>query len=375
MSLITTSVSQQLDSIRGFSAFVVLLGHTNQTLLLPTTNWGASYIGLLTQLSVMIFFVLSGFLIGKSIISNKNKNGTFLIDKYAEDRALRIYPPLIISTILVWILFYVAPYFFPSGTIKFIEMPGVRFVRSSFSASMEQTIGSLFFINGFKISTPSSNGPLWSLAFEIWYYIIAALIFSFKSNKFLTVLVLVLVVFVTKSNTLLYMLAPVWFSGLLIAVFHKKILRINSNLMLSVSLFFFASSIFFAGRAIKLPADSFYLFDPWTQYKVISGLWFGTILILVLSGRIKLPTIFKSFSSFSYTLYIIHFPIMLFVFGCFQNYIIGNIRDSIIVAILTVMTTIAISLFISKLSENKKAIDSVLQSFTMLRLPKFMTRS
>ena len=41
------------------------------------------------------------------------------------------------------------------------------------------------------------------------------------------------------------------------------------------------------------------------------------------------------------------------------NYIIGNIRDSIIVAILTVMTTIAISLFISKLSENKKAIDSL----------------
>jgi peptidoglycan/LPS O-acetylase OafA/YrhL len=52
---------------RGVAALVVLLAHMEQVYLAPTWTKAYPYCILVSQLSVMVFFVLSGFLIGKSI--------------------------------------------------------------------------------------------------------------------------------------------------------------------------------------------------------------------------------------------------------------------------------------------------------------------
>lgn len=141
MSRMTLNQSQQLDSIRALAAFVVLLGHTYQTLLLPTLNVWFTAIVLLSQFAVMAFFVLSGFLIGKSVCNNISKNSHFDVGRYLLDRVLRLYPPLVAALILMVGLAWLASFLFPSGSNSFLQLEGASFIRSEFVVSLRDIWG------------------------------------------------------------------------------------------------------------------------------------------------------------------------------------------------------------------------------------------
>lgn len=361
MSRLTKDQSIQLDSVRGISALVVLLGHANQTFLLPTLKTGASIVGLFTQMSVMVFFVLSGFLIGKSIINNRARNGIFDADQYAMDRAIRILPPLVISLALMWALFLAAPHFFPSGTFRFLDMAGVKLARPNFSTNIEQTIGALFFTNGFLTSTPYPNGPLWSLSFEVWYYAIAALLFTIRSNRFVSVLGLAFILLLTSSNAEFYLLAPIWFAGFGLAFIHNANANMNNKVFAPLAIIFGAITIACIWSVLNIPDSRSPFKSPWVYYKLSSGLWFACMMALMLGGALRFTTILSRTAGFAYTLYITHFPIMLFVLGCSQNYIVGSISNSLIVAAATIGFIVFFSYHVSKFSENKKLLEKIIQ--------------
>jgi peptidoglycan/LPS O-acetylase OafA/YrhL len=352
--------SQQLDSMRALSALIVLVGHANQTILLPTTQSSSSFVGLFTQCAVMVFFVLSGFLIGKSVINNTRRSNGFDLRVYVYDRALRIYPPLIVASVLVVMLAALAPYVFPSGTQSLIEYPGVKFVRSEFVAETKSILGSLAFLNEFRSLTPTANGPLWSLSIEVWYYVIAAAIFAFPRNKVIVMLIVVAVVYVTKKNMLFYMLAPVWFSGFLLAFLHERNTGINNRIflrlgvlfvlltMLSAYLIFFVESL---GRGVFL--------DYWNYYRVFSGLTFACLLALILGDAVAFPKIFHKHASYSYTLYVTHFPIMLFVLGVFQVSLYGSLVNSILATFGVIVFSIFLARAVASIAENKRLLKSI----------------
>lgn len=357
MSRITPDQSQQLDSIRALSALVVLFGHTNQTLLLPTLKAGSTFVGFFTQLSVMVFFVLSGFLIGKSVCNNVAKNQGFSLAQYARDRALRLYPPLVVAVLLMVLLAALAPFFFPSGTHQFDEIPGAKFVRTEFIVIAKQLAGTLVFLNEFKTSTPSANGPLWSLSLEAWYYVIAAAIFVWPSRKVVAIALLVLAFFVTRKNQLFFMLAPIWFAGFGLAFVHQRRPQMNNRLFgwllvvltaavaLTVSLVLFADPL---GKNIWL--------DYMNHFRLVSGLWFACFLALIMGGGAKFPKIFHSQAGYSYTLYVIHFPIMLFILGVTQTLIYGSVLLSVVVGAVTIVISIAAAKAIARYAENKHLI-------------------
>jgi len=54
-------------------------------------------------------------------------------------------------------------------------MEGIKFVRQGLDFNWHDIGMTLLFQNGFHSATPISNGPLWSLSIEIWYYLIAAI--------------------------------------------------------------------------------------------------------------------------------------------------------------------------------------------------------
>jgi len=69
--------SLQLESLRGISAIVVLFSHCFQAFIAPFDTSIYSWIRLLGQAAVMIFFALSGYLIGYSIQHNIHQHGQF----------------------------------------------------------------------------------------------------------------------------------------------------------------------------------------------------------------------------------------------------------------------------------------------------------
>lgn len=98
--------------------------------------------------AVLVFFVLSGFLVGGRAIE-KCRMGTFCIKSYAVDRFVRIMLPLL-SALLLCI---------PKDLIC-----GNPIVWTDW-------FGCLFSLQG--IWTGLVIEPLWSLAYEVWFYILA----------------------------------------------------------------------------------------------------------------------------------------------------------------------------------------------------------
>lgn len=359
LSRITPDQSRQLDSIRALSALVVLVGHTNQTILLPTLKAGSTFVGFFTQLSVMVFFVLSGFLIGKSVCNNISKNNGFSIAQYARDRAYRLYPPLIVAILLMVLLAALAPVFFPSGTQQLLSISGANFVRTEFTVIAKQLFGALAFINEFKTTTPSANGPLWSLSLEAWYYVTAAALFLWPSRKVASIALLILTVVITRKNQLFFMLAPIWFAGFGLAFVHQNRPTMNNRLFgwlfaaltiavaVAVALVLFADPL---GKGVWL--------DRLNHFRLASGLWFACFMALIMGGGARFPTIFHSQAGYSYTLYVTHFPIMLFVLGVTQTFIYGSILLSLLASAGAIIISITAAKVIARYAENKTLIHS-----------------
>ncbi|MEJ1225638.1 acyltransferase [Pseudomonas sp. CCNWLW56] len=364
MSAITPHQARQLDSVRGLSSLIVLVGHANQTFITPIENEHSVVVGFFTQFAVMVFFALSGFLVGTSIFRNIAKNQRFLISKYAYDRALRIYPPLIAATFLMISIWQIAPYILPSGTYLFSETSN-KLVRTGIFTNANEIFGSLLFLNGFKTTTPGPNGPLWSLSYEVWYYVFAGLLFTLPRRKLLAITLLIMAIYITRKNQQFIMLSTVWAAGLVLAKLHQSARLPSVKTMRTAAKLLAAATILTIVCVLKLnPGHSAWL-NPWNYFMVISGTWFTTILAMVLQSAISLPTHFHKSAAYSYTLYIIHFPIMLLIFGAFQTCILDSLEKSILFAIIAVLFCTAIAATLAKYVENRKFLETHIKALSL----------
>jgi peptidoglycan/LPS O-acetylase OafA/YrhL len=78
-----------LDGLRAISIAFVLLGHLGGTRGLARINLG---IGDFAHLGVVVFFVISGFLITRLMLSERSKNGCVSLKLFYARRALRLFP-------------------------------------------------------------------------------------------------------------------------------------------------------------------------------------------------------------------------------------------------------------------------------------------
>ncbi|WP_421693794.1 acyltransferase family protein [Aestuariivirga sp.] len=98
---------------------------------------------------VLVFFVLSGFLIGGQVI-RKCKQSSFSITTFAVDRVARIYVPLLPA--LAW-----------TAIVGLITGSNLKF--STF-------LGNVLGLQGSLTGNFGNNHPLWSLGYEIWFYVV-----------------------------------------------------------------------------------------------------------------------------------------------------------------------------------------------------------
>ncbi|ESW37445.1 hypothetical protein O164_23915 [Pseudomonas taiwanensis SJ9] len=169
------------------------------------------------------------------------------------------------------------------------------------------------------------------------------------------------VVFVSYGNTLFYMLAPVWFAGFVLAFIHQK------NPMMKGGVFRLAflllSCVAVASVVCALypnPSGNEIVYDKVNLFRLASGLWFACFLALLLGGVLRFPKYLHRHASYSYTLYVIHFPIMLFALGVSQPYIYGHSIRSLLVSGAVVVVSIVVSWVLSRWLENKAWLSAVL---------------
>ena len=162
---------RNLDTFRAIAAIVVMIGHIE--LFLQNTRGGCLFNMVPSgHTAVLMFFIISGFLITFLLTKEKEKFGSILLKDFYFRRALRIYP-LYYLILLISSLFFLTP---PScKTIAFAVtiLPNV-----SHSIGYEWTV----------------SPQIWSIGVENLFYIFFPLIMLFVPNRRMLLLLLIMTV-------------------------------------------------------------------------------------------------------------------------------------------------------------------------------------
>ncbi len=205
----------ELDGLRGLAILAVVLYHCNPRLrgtwLYRASLWGWA--------GVILFFVLSGFLITSILLTTRDKPHYF--HNFHARRALRIWP---VYLLLLAVVYLNAPWFVgPSVGDAIRTAPWLAY---------------LFCVqNLFHLTLPPSLGPTWALAIEEQYYFLWAPVVRWLRRPWMlsTLLASLLVVspalrrlpphWLTPTHTLIHLDGIAWGSLLAIGIYTLPLSR------------------------------------------------------------------------------------------------------------------------------------------------------
>jgi peptidoglycan/LPS O-acetylase OafA/YrhL len=152
------ALSHFLNFSRAIAALLVLLFHIRTALVVPfdsldVHSWLTRAVFTVSTFghdAVIIFFVLSGYLVGGAVLKIDPKS-SHDFREYWIDRSVRIGPVLIAATALSVVLQHMAPLFGCNDTVM-------------------TTLGNALALENFLVKPLCNNLPLWSISNEVVYY-------------------------------------------------------------------------------------------------------------------------------------------------------------------------------------------------------------
>lgn len=179
------------DLFRFLAASFVVFEHTRDMLWVPAQQGAGA--GIFYKLvyfltgfgheSVMVFFVLSGFWISSTVdrrMHGENFWGNYLVDRLAR-LVIVLLPALILGGVLD-----VLGRFWLHGSL-YTGTSGAQTMLTDIAPRLSPYVflGNAVFLQDLAVPTFGSNGPLWSLANEFWYYLwYPALLILFVKRRF-----------------------------------------------------------------------------------------------------------------------------------------------------------------------------------------------
>ncbi len=307
-----------LDLVRGLSAVLVLVAHVRAfffkdfgELSDPGVIDKAFYF--LTSLhhqAVMVFFVLSGYFVGGTVCAQISR-GQFSLKRYAVARLSRLWTVLVPALILTAVCDGMGRAMAPAayeGLLRTLFMSGPS-LDAPADLSARTLFGNLFFLQTVEMPVYGTNGPLWSLANEFWYYVLfplgALVILHFRSApvKALGFAILFGVVVAWLPNSLVFD-GGIWLLG--VAVWWLRAPRPN---WWGIPVRVLASLAFLCTLAIS-KTDSLWGSDFSVGLGFAGWLW-GFKGLSLRGGVLRRVAVWLS--DLSYTLYVTHFPLLFLV--------------------------------------------------------------
>ena len=265
--------------------------------------------------AVIIFFVLSGYFIGTSVMQSVRAQKwswrTYLVSRITRLQ-LVLFPALVLGGLWDRIGMRIpqaAPLYF-DALYKF------NVASVALRSTVPVFLGNFFYLQSIVSPVFGSNGPLWSLSYEFWYYIIfPALILAtaaWTANRiriFYAGLALFLLWFVGAQICFYFL---VWIAGSVLGFLPRV-----TNFKPAVPILQFVAGIVFIGELAWCRTHRFSS-DLLTDYvgAFCFVLWLYTLL---LASREDVSSAYqygaKKLAGFSYTLYVTHFPALLLLRG------------------------------------------------------------
>ena len=156
----TNALSFYLDGLRFGAAFTVFLAHYSVQRISGGFFWPSFAYG---HTAVLVFFVLSGFVIAWVTETRERSLGEYVLS-----RAARLYsviiPAFIITAVVNHLGEAVDPQLYAEVRSGVTSHPVLDYALSAVFLGQSWTLDLL----------PGSNVPFWSLDYEVWYYVIFA---------------------------------------------------------------------------------------------------------------------------------------------------------------------------------------------------------
>lgn len=322
-------LSQFIEFTRWVAAIMVIVGHTRQWLMVDynkllhkTFLWKLFYIVTgASHEAVVVFFVISGYLIGGISILRARTKG-FDATLYFIHRFSRIYTVLIPALVLGLILDNVGKLMVPG---IYQSQPGrVPAALSQVPAmglNVSTFVGNLGMLQTILVPPLGTNGPLWTLACEWWYYILfgsamTAVVVS-GWRRLLSLLVFVGLIWFLPKNIL--ELGVLWLLGVAAALFAAR-----AKFRLPVIL---ASAIFLASLVASRLDKSWGKGDASAIWADIS-VALGYCLLAYSLSRAREGDLFpkkmeafnRNMAAFSYSTYLVHYPVLVFAIALMSHF-------------------------------------------------------
>ncbi len=323
--MFSKKVINSIQFLRGFAAFVVVFYHIGGYI---KKNYPVSFLGNFFGFGfagVDLFFVISGFII--HFTSRQYFDKPLCLTDYLKKRFLRVFP-------IYWVV--ISSIFLLSLTIS------VLFNKEVLSTQYPHTFSA--YISTYLLLPLhfAINPVTWTLSFELYFYLCFAFLIISKRLWILPIFILLISIWnLIAGNPFSNKYFDFIFSGYNLEFFLGYIIcqyyeRIKLSNYLAVLLLIIATII------ILQFGFSISDFDYWERVLVFgipSGLILVSLLSLEINNVVTWPKVTILLGDASYVLYLIHFPILLFlnkipaIFGrtlsasqvVFYNYFVGMI--------------------------------------------------
>lgn len=314
-----------LDLARGLAAVEVVAFHSYQLMFLehlPSVGYGASIVYAYAAVwamsahgggAVIVFFVLSGYLVGGPALI-RARTGKFSATDYLTARASRLYvvllPALVVSLCAYVVATHLAGWeaFVASGRQSIFDEAG----RFSPSTSPGVAVCNALFLQTITCAPFATNLALWSLSNEFWYYVLMFALLSVRKKPLMALLILaIFALFVLAERTgsqgahagikyVLYFM--IWCSGVIVYVVVAPLVA-----------WLIAFLIGFGGIYLLLVKG---MIPSWLAYNFIVGLLTVAAILGLELTKITVPAFLRftrELAKFSFSLYAIHYPILVFL--------------------------------------------------------------
>lgn len=338
------SASVHLDALRGLAAISVMFAHwwdafyanydslpsRNPLLVVPYLycSFGHAW--------VIVFFVLSGYLVGGSVLRAR-RDGRWSWRSYLITRCTRLYVVLVPALLLGGALDWAGMHQTGAETIYSGHSGMGAFYFNAYPNLTLKAFGDcLLFLDVKAAPGFGSNGPLWSLPHEFWYYMgFPLLVIALSKRGHLWTRMgsgvgfLAWAAFVGGYKLVLF---PVWLAGVVIlflpslpkrSPWNEPLIRrfaiVLSFVVLLVGFVLKARGVLFPdthltiGRSHWHPPISDLLLTP----AVVLLIW---VLLHCATGPLRASYVWlaQRAANSSYTVYLVHFPAIIFLKAFFH---------------------------------------------------------
>jgi peptidoglycan/LPS O-acetylase OafA/YrhL len=319
-----------LDFIRALSAIAVCAGHLRAATLvdfaeITSPGLGDKVFYLLTGLghqAVIVFFVLSGYFVGGSVLRSGE---AFSARHYAVTRVARLWavllPALVLTTLADALILRNA-----SGALlgDYAALWGSGpTMQQPYSASFLTLLGNVFFFQTLITPVWGSNGPLWSLAYEFWFYVCFPLLTCAAglsgrapsgSQRLMCGVTAVLLLFLLPQEVRIGFVY--WLMGVCVAVAQTRWPPRVRPWALTLALISFAAALLYtkvprAQALLTLPPDLVLALASMALFTVLVTQGAGPAGARAPSGLLRRAAVMGS--EVSYSLYAYHFPWVVLV--------------------------------------------------------------